>query len=89
MFNKPNSHCQSCGMPMNKDAMGGGTNADGTKSIEYCSKCYQNGQFVDRDITVEQMREKVNAKIGSMGFPKFAARFMTRNIYRLKRWYKS
>ena len=89
MFKKLNSHCQSCGMPMSKDLGGGGTNADSSKSVEYCSNCYQMGQFRDPDITVEQMREKVNKKIASMGFPKFAARFMTRNIYRLKRWYKN
>jgi len=89
MFKKGNSHCQSCGMPLSKDIAGGGTNADGTKSTEYCSKCYQNGQFVEPNITVEQMRSKVNDKIASMGFPKFAARFMSRNIYRLKRWYKN
>jgi len=30
-------NCQSCGMPMKKDTMGGGTNADGSKNEMYCS----------------------------------------------------
>ena len=35
--------CQSCGMPMKKDPEGGGTNADGSKSPDYCSYCFRNG----------------------------------------------
>jgi len=38
-------HCQSCGMPLNRDKQGGGTNADGSKSTMYCSHCFLNGQF--------------------------------------------
>ena len=37
--------CQSCGMPMDKDPGNGGTNADGSKSIKYCSYCYESGAF--------------------------------------------
>jgi hypothetical protein len=32
-------------MPLKKDEKGGGTNADGSKSVIYCSKCYENGKF--------------------------------------------
>jgi len=46
-------NCQSCGMPMKRDEKGGGSNADGTKSMMYCSHCYQNGQFVLPDIFVK------------------------------------
>ena len=45
--------CQSCGMPMMEDAQRG-TNADGTKSAEYCCYCYKDGVFV-ADCTMEQM----------------------------------
>jgi hypothetical protein len=30
---KAYKNCQSCGMPLKKDSKGGGTNADGTKSM--------------------------------------------------------
>ncbi|MGE6610902.1 zinc ribbon domain-containing protein [Peribacillus sp. NPDC076916] len=30
--------CQSCGMPLSKDELGG-------KSTKYCSHCYMNGEF--------------------------------------------
>jgi hypothetical protein len=46
--------CQSCGMPMNKDPNGGGTNADGSKNNKYCSYCFQNGEFDGRETTVEE-----------------------------------
>ncbi|WP_224768159.1 zinc ribbon domain-containing protein [Metabacillus idriensis] len=32
-------NCQSCGMPLSKDEHGGGTEADGSKSTKYCSRC--------------------------------------------------
>lgn len=44
-------HPAQVGMPLNKDPQGGGTNADGSKSNEYCSRCYVNGQFTRPDIT--------------------------------------
>jgi len=31
---KPFKFCQSCGMPLKKDELGGGTNADGSKSMK-------------------------------------------------------
>jgi len=31
-------NCQSCGMPLKRDEKGGGTNADGSKSVMYCSQ---------------------------------------------------
>jgi len=41
---KTYKNCQSCGMPMKKDAACGGTNADGKKNQMYCSHCYQGFQ---------------------------------------------
>lgn len=43
-------------MPMKHDPAGGGTNADGTKSEDYCSYCYQNGEFTFKG-TLEEMQE--------------------------------
>ncbi|MFV0401939.1 MAG: zinc ribbon domain-containing protein [Oscillospiraceae bacterium] len=46
--------CQSCGMPLEESVLG--TNADGTKSQDYCQYCYANGAFVKEE-TMEQMIE--------------------------------
>ena len=39
-----------------KDTKYGGTNSDGTISEQYCSYCYQNGEFTFNG-TVEEMQE--------------------------------
>ena len=79
-------NCQSCGMPLKRDERGGGTNADESKSTTYCSHCYQRGQFVLPDITVEQMQERVRQKMSEMGFPRILAGLFTRKIPKLERW---
>ena len=85
--------CQSCGMPLNndknKDKNINGTEADGTLSELYCKHCYVNGEFTLPNITVEEMRARVTEKLQSMNFPKFVAKFLTRNTHKLKRWKKA
>ncbi len=81
-------NCQSCGMPLDKDERTVGTEANGTLSEMYCSHCYRNGKFTSPDITVEEMRAKVTEKIVEMKIPRFVAKFLTRNTYKLKRWKK-
>jgi hypothetical protein len=79
--------CQSCGMPLSKDENGGGTEANGGKSSEYCSKCYQNGAFVDPNMTLEQMQEICKTKMKEMHLPGFMASHIAKNqLPKLKRW---
>lgn len=48
-------YCQSCGMPlMNEKEFG--TNKDGSKNNEYCTYCFEKGDFKG-DMTMEQMIE--------------------------------
>ena len=79
-------HCQSCGMPLARDAAGGGTNADGSKSGMYCSHCFANGRFTLPDLTVVEMQDRVRGKLRDLGFPGFLAGFFTRKIPKLERW---
>ena len=51
----PAGCCQSCGMALTRDEEKG-TEADGSRSEEYCVYCYQQGQFL-QDITMEEMAE--------------------------------
>ena len=78
--------CQSCGMPMNKDPQGGGTNADGSKNSKYCSYCYQNGAFVGGEMTVGEFQEFCRRKMIESGTPKLFAWMFTRRMKRLERW---
>ena len=86
MFGPKGPFCQSCGMPLSKDVKGGGTNADGTLSTEYCSHCFKMGKFTQANINVEQMMELVKGKLKEMHIPGFLAYFFTKNISSLRRW---
>ncbi len=81
--------CQSCGMPLDKDQGGGGTEANGQKSTTYCSHCYQQGKFTDPDLTIEQMHEKVLERMQAMHIPKFLGRYLSKNLPTLSRWHKT
>ncbi len=78
-------NCQSCDMPLKKPEVRG-SNADGTPSGMYCSKCYESGEFKQPDCTAEQMQEFVKNKLKEMRFPGFVAWFLTRRIPKLERW---
>jgi hypothetical protein len=81
-----NTVCQSCGMPLSKDPKNGGSNADGSKSTEYCSYCYEKGVFVTPNFTARQMQAFCVEKMQEQGVIKPLAWLLTRGIPRLKRW---
>lgn len=82
-----NKFCQSCGMPIKNDPQNGGTNADGSKSIEYCSYCYIDGDFRTPEIdTPHKMQKFCIIKLKEKGIPGFIAWILTRGIPKLKRW---
>lgn len=85
----PKDPCQSCSMPLSKDPNRGGTHSDGTLSTEYCSFCYQDGAFIEPDITVEMMVNKVDSKLQEMWIPGFMRKWFTNGIPNLKRWSNS
>ena len=86
---KEYKNCQSCGMPMKKDPQKGGTNADGTTNLKYCSHCFQDGSFTRADIGIEEMKTLVKGKLKEMGFPGFLTGFFTKGIPKLERWSKN
>ena len=79
-------NCQSCGMPLKRDEQGGGTNADGTTSTMFCSRCYVDGQFVLSDISADEMKEHVKGKLKEFGIPGFLTGIFTKRIPELERW---
>lgn len=82
-------NCQSCAMPLKKDPKGSGTNEDGKSSYKYCSYCYENGQFLQPDITAEEMQAFVKNKLREMGgFMKLFAGLFSKGIPKLARWKK-
>jgi hypothetical protein len=78
--------CQSCGMPMDKDEQGGGTNQDGSKSTKYCSHCYENGAFRSEFTSSREMVKLVRGKLKEMGYGPIKRWFYTSHIPQLERW---
>jgi len=83
---KTYKNCQSCGMPLKKDPKGGSTNANGSINKFYCSYCYEDGKFLQPDVTAKEMQVFVKAQLKKMGFPGFLAGFFSKNIPKLQRW---
>ena len=79
--------CQSCGMPMERDPEGGGTEKDGSKADKYCSYCYSEGAFTFTG-TVKEMQEFCRLKMIEGGHLRFTAWLFTRGMSRLERWKK-
>ena len=82
--------CQSCGMPLTDTNKG--TNSDGSLNNEYCSYCYQKGQFT-QDFTLNQMIEfctqftdQINKETGWNLTPEQAKENMRQFFPTLKRW---
>lgn len=82
--------CQSCGMPLADENRG--TNADGSLNGDYCTYCYNNGEFT-QNFTMNQMIEfclqfldQMNAHTGMNLTPEQAKEQMQKYFPHLKRW---
>jgi len=74
-------------MPMTDEHFG--TEKDGSKSEDYCSYCYQDGEFTS-DISMEEMIAYSAPKAAeATGMSEEAARKMCEDMFpHLKRWMK-
>lgn len=88
MFNLPKGpFCQSCGIPLDTNELLG-TEANGEQSKEFCTYCYQSGEFVAPEITMQEMIKKATAiLIDKANMPAMQATIVTNTfIPNLKRW---
>jgi hypothetical protein len=83
---KKGMYCQSCGMPMSTSELFG-TNSDGSSNSEYCTYCFQKGDFtlkVSKDAFIDM---QVKIAVEKMGLNEDQARTMANNVLpTLKRW---
>lgn len=81
--------CQSCGMPL-LDEASLGTNEDGTPNPDYCSYCYQQGDFT-ADLTMDEMIDTC-VPFMTQAHPELSSRqaheMMRLVLPTLKRWKK-
>ncbi|HEX8638411.1 MAG TPA: zinc ribbon domain-containing protein [Pyrinomonadaceae bacterium] len=82
--------CQSCGMPLSAEFGNHGTNRDGSRADEYCSFCFQNGEFVNQAQTLDEMIassiENMTADLNMP--PEKASELANSFIPNLRRWRK-
>jgi len=82
---EPKLFCQSCSMPID-DIQMRGTEKDGTKSAEYCSYCYANGQFINPAAKLEDMRVIVKTEMEKRHIPDEVIQASMMMLPNLKRW---
>jgi hypothetical protein len=75
-------------MPIDKPEWQG-TEKDGSRSIEYCRYCYQEGKFVQPPITLEEMTSLVRRTLQVRHFPQHFIDASLSKLPELKRWKKS
>ncbi len=77
--------CQSCGMPLIKPE-DFGTNTDGSQNTQFCTYCFQKGDYTWHGSLPEYI-EKMVSMHEQMGITEDQARKMaTENLPKLKRW---
>ncbi len=79
--------CQSCAMPLRHEE-DLGTERNGDTTEKYCLHCYQNGEFIWKDATAEQMQVFCTGILMKKHWPGFAAKWATHGIPQLERWQK-
>lgn len=83
-----NKQCQSCGMPLERGAKSG-SEKDGSKSTKYCEYCYENGEFKNPDMTLEDMKKVLDDTVGKEGLKgKLFAWMGKMQLPSLERWRK-
>ena len=48
--------CQSCSLSLEHEEKG--TEVDATLNDHYCNDCYENGEFIEPEITLKEMIER-------------------------------
>ncbi|TCJ06244.1 effector binding domain-containing protein [Cytobacillus praedii] len=78
--------CQSCGMPINEETQFG-SEKNGGRSEEYCVYCYEEGEFKQPNMTVEDMIDLCVPFMKEDGKSEEEARtILTNFLPTLKRW---
>ena len=84
-------YCQSCAMPMGETDEMYGTNADGSKSGDYCKYCFENGAFTANSTMDEMIEVCVPHMVSANpGMNDGQARKMMLEFFpKLKRWQRN
>jgi hypothetical protein len=79
------TYCQSCSMPLDNPDLQG-TEKDGSKSNEYCKYCYQQGAFINPNMTLKDMTSLVITQMEKMNVDSKIIDMAVSSLPNLKRW---
>jgi hypothetical protein len=82
---EPKLFCQSCTMPIDNLA-DRGTETDGSKSNLYCKFCYQDGNFMNPQMTLDEMKDIVITQMHKHNVPDGIIQQSLNMLPNLKRW---
>lgn len=77
--------CQSCGMPLDSDAIRG-TETDGSPNPLYCTYCYRNGAFSQPKMSFSEMKTQVKEEMEKRDIPEYVIHLALETLPHLKRW---
>jgi len=77
--------CQSCGMPLDTEEVKG-TKKNGLKSDEYCKYCYENGEFKDPNMNLNDMENNVITQMKKLELHDHAIQKAINILPTLSRW---
>jgi radical SAM superfamily enzyme len=77
--------CQSCSMPLDNPELLG-TEKDGSKSHEYCKYCYQNGSFINPNMSLKEMTSLVINQMEKRNIDSKIIDMAVSSLPNLKRW---
>lgn len=66
-----------------------GTEKDGSRKKYYCKYCYQNGQFTEPHLTLEEMKTNVQSRMEAMKIDADVIDLTVSSLPNLKRWRKA
>jgi Putative zinc ribbon domain len=81
----PKIFCESCTMPID-NIEDRGTENDGARSELYCKYCYQDGQFINPHMTLQQMKDLVIMEMRKLSLPENIIQQTLTKLPYLKRW---
>lgn len=81
-------YCECCGMPMGESDELYGTNADGSKSTDYCKYCFDQGEFTFSGSMEEMIEDCIPhvVEANPTMTPEEARKMMLEWFPHLKRW---
>jgi len=78
--------CQSCGRPLDRSEILG-TETDGSKSTIYCIECYKQGEFIQPEVTLEEMQQQVKKQLEKLQLDEEHISIALDRLPYLSRWF--